>query len=994
MPIPVENCSSALINLLKDRFEISDSIDEAGNLTDDPAKIKVFSFNFMAKNGEDKGSIVMSLLDDNESNNSVKIYFGQELSEATPEIRNEWYQFLKSIRQFAKMHLLGFDVRNINKSHITRRDVEKDLILVKEDLIPMFEGSFGPIDGTVKTSQQRLEDSNIRIVIKHSDRVDPNIRYGRSRKIEKIYLVNGKGERFLMPFPSLLFARAMARHIEAGGTPYDNVGGSMCQLMDEMKVISRFIKFVKSHISPDNPKQQEAVEASRERYREIKKQLSRLTSKDGYNKFHSSVPVDEPIVDNEIQEDIFDNVELDDENKDALPYIYRAYDKFKKVPEEGEFEKWVNAAKGQGEGQDIIMDAGVELECEDNDHHFDDNGICKFCGKHMNDIYQSDDFYENKQQILKGKRAGQRDLQLLKKQKEEAEDYQPFEYGNMNGSIPTRDEVSSMGGQMNLESEMSRFKKIIENTYNGGLANHDFKTGDKVYHKNLKLKGVVIEPPFLGNQVESVLVSFDNDGYQDDMEVSAHLLVKLNESLLKNNHIPSEESEHDYEHKHTYRKSEGDPHLRICDECGDEYYTKEDDLDESTENNYTPCEEYGHRFDLDGEDTSQCIDCGAPNYDFEEKVDERIWEPVFDKDGNTSETHKEFIKSENVQESTLNELFGLISRNEKTHEDILIMEKLMKELGFECIENRPDKQIWKKSYFSIMFGQAENKKLEWVITRNDKFKDRGFGSRSFFKAFFIYNPEFHEELHRIYGNINEQVVESTLNELFGFGKNDPEKVKELAQKEFDSMINLLTFLGFESIHIFKDLSSLWENRYYNVFVSPLWTKKGKFDLAWVITRNKKKIATGSGIVSFGKEILNHEEFRDHKTKFMNIMKGPSNSKQLSAIESNNGKTTSLIDDLLNEYHTSSLTEADVPSSSGWSGPLTWPHVYLGSKFRKPSEIKKYQNTTGKLSPFSLLSTAEKDTDEDGEEVPSAQPMGVRSIALPNNQSGIDSMSQW
>ena len=179
MPKPVENTSVDIVDLLKDRFEISDSIDEKGNFTDNPEEIKVFSFNFLTKEGEDKGSVVVSLLDDNESANSIKIYFGEDLANSDSETKQEWYDFLQDIRQFAKIHLLGFDVRNINKNTITRRDVEKDLKLTEADLAPMFESSFGPIDGTVKTSKQPL--GNLNIIIKHSARVDPEVKYSRRK---------------------------------------------------------------------------------------------------------------------------------------------------------------------------------------------------------------------------------------------------------------------------------------------------------------------------------------------------------------------------------------------------------------------------------------------------------------------------------------------------------------------------------------------------------------------------------------------------------------------------------------------------------------------------------------------------------------------------------------------------------------------------------------------------------------------------------------------
>ena len=58
MPNPIENVSSDLVDLLKDRFEITDSIDKKGNFTDNPEEIKVFSFNFLTQKGVEYGSSV------------------------------------------------------------------------------------------------------------------------------------------------------------------------------------------------------------------------------------------------------------------------------------------------------------------------------------------------------------------------------------------------------------------------------------------------------------------------------------------------------------------------------------------------------------------------------------------------------------------------------------------------------------------------------------------------------------------------------------------------------------------------------------------------------------------------------------------------------------------------------------------------------------------------------------------------------------------------
>jgi hypothetical protein len=54
-----------------------------------------------------------------------------------------------------------------------------------------------------------------------------------------------------------------------------------------------------------------------------------------------------------------------------------------------------------------------------------------------------------------------------------------------------------------------------------------FKVGDKVFHRNLRLKGVVVPPPLLGVDVGyTELVEFE-DG--ETREVSTHLLEEVND---------------------------------------------------------------------------------------------------------------------------------------------------------------------------------------------------------------------------------------------------------------------------------------------------------------------------------------------------------------------------------------------------------------------------------------------------------------------------------
>lgn len=344
----IGNISSDIFDFLKSRFELGESVDENGVATTDPNEMRVFSFDFKNNKGKEIGCVIVSIMNDADSTNSLKIYFGNEIQECDPSSQKKWFKFIQEIRQFAKMHMLGFDIRNINKSTITKRDID-----------PIFESTFGPIDGTVRTSKQPLD--NMQIIIKHIEKVDPKKKNARSRKIQKIYLANSQGEKFLLPFKSLMAARAMARHIQSGGTPYDNIGSDICALVDEMSSLSKFVRRMKNNTF-ENPEAANAINSSVERVHEIKRKLSSLSSQGGYEKNKSLFTGEEDQLEEEENLDLFGD-SLDDENKMALPYVTRAYQNRQTPDESNEFENWANSVStGEPLVGDEILNDEEELE--------------------------------------------------------------------------------------------------------------------------------------------------------------------------------------------------------------------------------------------------------------------------------------------------------------------------------------------------------------------------------------------------------------------------------------------------------------------------------------------------------------------------------------------------------------------------------------------------------------------------------------------------------
>tara|TARA_Y100000590_G_scaffold4686_2_gene6313 strand:- start:9228 stop:10922 length:1695 start_codon:yes stop_codon:yes gene_type:complete len=103
--------------------------------------------------------------------------------------------------------------------------------------------SYSQMAGTVKTSSQKLEGA--KLLIKHRKAVNEEIPGARSRNIKALYIENADGERFKYPFIHLNGARAMTRHVQAGGNPFDEVGQSITNISERLSKIREVLNIIR-----------------------------------------------------------------------------------------------------------------------------------------------------------------------------------------------------------------------------------------------------------------------------------------------------------------------------------------------------------------------------------------------------------------------------------------------------------------------------------------------------------------------------------------------------------------------------------------------------------------------------------------------------------------------------------------------------------------------------------------------------------------------------
>ena len=195
---------------------------------------RFFEFEY-EENGEPLGTVAVTL----DAQDGIVMQISGDLADSG---NSQAYKFIRSFRQFAKNRLLNFDIQNIGKSNLDKRDYQFQAKRKELPVMAQPQIMESKMYGTNRISYQDLGEA--RLVIKHNQAVDANVPAGRTMHIESIYVENAAGERFKYPYKHLNGARALAEHIKHGGNPYDAIGKHITSLSEELAQLRKFKGYV------------------------------------------------------------------------------------------------------------------------------------------------------------------------------------------------------------------------------------------------------------------------------------------------------------------------------------------------------------------------------------------------------------------------------------------------------------------------------------------------------------------------------------------------------------------------------------------------------------------------------------------------------------------------------------------------------------------------------------------------------------------------------
>ena len=311
----LNDTSKELFAKIRGRFPSVSIGNQAAEVTNDPNAARFFDFDFKAG---DKvlGKVSISI---SEQDGLVVIH-SADLSQTEDLVaRENWFSFLKELRQFAKSRMMTFDTRDITKSNLEKRDYNFLSAMTKSK-----EVTEAALTGTNKTSFQNIGDS--KLIIKHSAAVDADMAAGRTHRIHSIYIESSEGERFKYPFKHINGARAMARHVSESGKPYDDFGKHIVGLSEELYKLKKFKNYVnRSAVMAETLKEYSSV--INDRIEEIKETIQGLQKESFYRLTKENFKTNEALtVPEDVKENWIDELTIktfNDELQEVFPYIYK-----------------------------------------------------------------------------------------------------------------------------------------------------------------------------------------------------------------------------------------------------------------------------------------------------------------------------------------------------------------------------------------------------------------------------------------------------------------------------------------------------------------------------------------------------------------------------------------------------------------------------------------------------------------------------------------------
>jgi hypothetical protein len=349
MPKNTESLNRTLFELLHSKGLDPTMLSTAGKEIPTPEEAEVFQFNFV-KDGEDYGTVTISI----DGLHKLTVYFSDEVANSEKEESDandiSWYQLLNQLKKFSQKYQLSFELRNVSnlKHDMAKREYMKKKESIAEGYYPMGR----------KASYSDAVPS-VKIVLQHTRQIEEGEQ--RYRNVERIFLENEQGERFLAPTTRPGIARVYARHIAEGGKPHDDRWNHIGSLCEEYSKMAGFVRATRNGQFTEST--QKLIAEGINHYQSLRESLGKLAGHRGYNAYFESwtPPLMEDDSDMSNINELFVQETVDPRIESVMPILSKLQKKISEMSEVNELSEWADKLI---EGDEDIEDNEADDETD------------------------------------------------------------------------------------------------------------------------------------------------------------------------------------------------------------------------------------------------------------------------------------------------------------------------------------------------------------------------------------------------------------------------------------------------------------------------------------------------------------------------------------------------------------------------------------------------------------------------------------------------------
>jgi len=323
-----ETIRNEIYNFLKTRGFSPVSLGSDGKASPVPDDAEVFQFE-LVQGDKNYGKVYVTI----DGLHQLIIYFNDEVANSPKSVPGglSWEQLLRTLKQFATQRQLSFKLSNQDnlENDMAKREHLKKQEQVYEGYYP--QGKKASYNDAVPTVTMRIQHSK---VMEEGEK--------RFRHIEKIFVENQLGERFLLPTNKPGLGRVYARHIAEGGKANDDRWNHIGSLCEEYSKMAGFVRAVRN--GQFNESAQQLVNEGVNHYQSLRESLGRLAGHRGYNAYFESwtPPLMEDETDTSNINELFVQETVDPRIESVMPILSKLHKKISEMAEVDELSEWAD----------------------------------------------------------------------------------------------------------------------------------------------------------------------------------------------------------------------------------------------------------------------------------------------------------------------------------------------------------------------------------------------------------------------------------------------------------------------------------------------------------------------------------------------------------------------------------------------------------------------------------------------------------------------------